>query len=229
MARRLMFATALCLASTAGWAVEPFSAQYRANYMGMQGNGRMTLQPAGAGRWRYSLDVTGMGARLSQSTTFEEHGGRWRPVSSSDSQAGESGLAAMLVKKRSVEATYDWNKGEARWSGDVDEDEAGPVVLRAGDMDGMLMNLALVRDVAAGEPLEYRLVEDGRAKPQKFRVDGTESIDVAGESKQATRVVREDGSRKITAWIVDGMPVPARILQQRRGRDHIDLQLQSIQ
>ncbi|MDH5824007.1 DUF3108 domain-containing protein [Luteimonas sp. RD2P54] len=226
--RRLALTAALGLASAASWAVEPFSAEYQASYMGMQGDGKMTLQAAGPGRWRYSLDVTGMGARLSQSTTFEEHDGRWRPVSSTDSQAGESGLAAMLIKKRTVEATYDWDKGEARWSGDVEEDEAGPVPLRPGDMDGMLMNLAVVRDVAAGKPLEYRLVEDGRAREQNFRVEGKETVTVGGRSHEATKVVRESGSRRITAWIVEGMPVPARILQQRRGRDHIDLQLQSI-
>ncbi|MEZ0470633.1 DUF3108 domain-containing protein [Luteimonas salinilitoris] len=228
MTHRLLAMAALGLASTACWALEPFSADYRANYMGMQGDGRMTLAAVGEGRWKYSLDVTGMGARLSQSTTFEENGGQWRPLSSTDSQGGETGLAAMLVKKRNIEASYDWSKGEARWSGDVDADETGPVKLRPGDMDGMLMNLALVRDVAAGKPLEYRLVEDGRAKPQKFRIDGKETIDVAGRSQEATRVIREDGSRKITAWIVEGMPVPARILQQRNGSDHIDLQLQAI-
>lgn len=228
MARRLLVAAALGLASTACWALEPFSADYRANYMGMQGDGKMTLVAAGPDRWKYSLEVTGMGARLSQSTTFEENGGQWRPLSSTDSQGGESGLAAMLVKKRNIEATYDWNKGEARWSGDVDPDEAGPVKLRPGDMDGMLMNLAVVRDVAAGKPLNYRLVEDGRARPQSFRVEGKETVTVAGQSHEATKVVRESGSRQITAWIVDGMPVPARILQRRNGRDHIDLQLQSI-
>lgn len=227
--RRLLVAAVLGLASTAGWAIEPFVADYNANYMGMQADGRMTLVAAGPDRWTYSLEVTGMGARLSQSTTFEEHDGQWRPLSSTDSQGGESGLAAMLVKKRNVEATYDWAKGEARWRGDVDPEKAGPVKLRPGDMDGMLMNLAIVRDVAAGKPLNYRLVEDGRAKPQTFRIDGKEAIDVAGQSREATRVVREDGNRKITAWIVEGMPVPARILQQRKGRDHIDLQLRSIQ
>ncbi|WP_407352410.1 DUF3108 domain-containing protein [Luteimonas sp. R10] len=228
MAHRLLAAAALGLASTACWALEPFSADYRANYMGMQGDGKMTLASAGEGRWKYSLEVTGMGARLSQSTTFEENGGQWRPLSSTDSQGGETGLAAMLVKKRNIEATYDWSKGEARWRGDIDPEKAGPVKLRPGDMDGMLMNLALVRDVAAGKPLDYRLVEDGRARPQKFRVDGKETIDVAGRSQEATRVIREDGSRKITAWVVEGLPVPARILQQRNGRDHIDLQLQAI-
>src|SRR5690606_16109317 len=147
---------------------------------------------------------------------------QWRPLSSVDSQRGTSGLAAMLVKRKSVTAEYDWDKGEARWTGDVDADRAGPVKLRPGDLDGMLMNLVLVRDVAAGRPLDYRLVEEGRVKRQRFEVAGKERIEVAGKPREATRVVRRDGKREIIAWIVDGLPVPARVLQRRDGKDHID-------
>lgn len=227
--RRATFAAVMFAAATMpALAVEPFSADYQANYMGMQATGKMTLEPAGANRWKYSLDVGGMGAQMVQSTTFEAQGAQWRPISSVDSQQGNSGLAAMLVKKKSVNANYDWGKGEARWTGDIKPDRAGPVKLQAGDMDGMMMNLALVRDVAAGKPLSYRLVEDGRVREQTFTVAGKETIDVGGRQQQATRVVREDGSRQITAWIVDGMPVPARILQRRDGRDHIDLKLTAV-
>lgn len=232
--RRAGFAAAmLALAGAPAFAVEPgsvkpFSADYQADYMGMQATGKMTLAAAGQNRWKYSLDVTGMGAQLRQSTVFEVRDGQWRPLSSNDSQQGTSGLAAMLVKKKSVDANYDWGKGEARWSGDVKPERAGPVKLRSGDLDGMLMNLALVRDVAAGKPLDYRLVEDGKAKQQTFKVAGKEAVDIGGKSQQATKVVREDGDKQIIAWVVEGLPVPARILQRRDGQDHIDLKLQAV-
>lgn len=216
------------LAAAPALALEPFNAEYRASYMGMQATGNMTLARNGQDQWEYKVEVAGMGARLTQSTTFDEHDGHWRPLKSVDSQAGESGLAAMLVKNRSVEATYDWDAKQARWSGDVDSDATGPVQLRAGDMDGMLINLAVARDAAAGQPLNYRLVEDGRVRGQQFRVDGTETISVAGEQREATRVVRTSGRRETIAWVVDDLPVPARILQRRNGRDHLDLQLQSF-
>lgn len=221
-------AALLALASAPLAAIEPFTADYGAQYMGMQADGRMTLAPAGDNRWKYSLEVTGAGARLAQSTVFEATGGQWRPLSGNDSQGGESGLAAMLVKKRSVNATYDWDSGKATWDGDVKPDRRGPVKLQAGDVDGMLMNLALVRDFKAGKPLSYRLVEDGRVKRQAFRPAGTEDISVAGKTRKATKVTWKDENRSITAWIVDDLPVPARILQQRDGRDHIDLQLKSL-
>ena len=227
--RRAGFAAAmLALASAPAFAMKPFTADYQANYMGMQAVGKMTLASAGENRWKYSLDVTGMGAQLRQSTVFEAQGAQWRPLSSNDSQQGTSGLAAMLVKKKSVDANYDWGKGEARWSGDVKPERAGPVKLQPGDLDGMLMNLALVRDVGTGKPLNYRLVEDGKAKQQTFKVAGQETVQVGGKSQQATKVVREDGDKQIIAWVVEGLPVPARILQRRDGQDHIDLKLQSV-
>jgi|SRR5690554_1965893 len=218
----------LALAAAPALAIEAFSADYQANYMGMEAKATMSLASAGKDRWEYRIDIGGMGAELEQSTVFETAGGQWRPLKSVDSQRGTSGLAAMLVKRRSVTADYDWDTGEARWSGDVKADRAGPVKLREGDLDGMLMNLVLVRDVAAGKPLDYRLVEDGRVKQQSFQVAGKDTIEVGGKSHQATRVVRKDGKREIIAWVVDGLPVPARVLQRRDGKDHIDLKLTSV-
>lgn len=223
-----LLAVALGLASAPALAVKPFTADYQANYMGLQATGTMTLAPAGANRWKYSLDIDGMGAQLGQSTVFEAEGGKWRPLSSSDSQQGTNGLAAMLVKKKRVDATYDWASGEARWTGDVKTDRAGPVKLKAGDLDALLINLAIVRDVAAGKPMTYRLVEDGRARQQTYQVAGKETITVGGQQQQATRVVRTDGNRQIMAWVVEGLPVPARILQRRDGKDQIDLKLKSV-
>src|SRR5699024_4425813 len=145
--RRLLATAALLLAgvtASTAWALEPFSADYSANFRGMQADGKMTLERNGQGQWEYRMEVAGMGARLSQSTIFEEHDGQWRPLTSEDVQAGESGLAAMLVKNETVTATYDWDRNQARWSGDVGDEERGPVALRPGDMDGMLINLAVV-------------------------------------------------------------------------------------
>lgn len=225
---RAMLAAVLAFAATPLLAIEPFTADYQANYMGMSATGRMTLAQEGGNRWKYSLDVSGAGARLSQSTVFEADGDDWRPISSVDSQRGESGLAAMLVKNRTTNARYDWSSAQATWSGDVRDGRNGPVKLQAGDVDGMLLNLALARDFASGRELSYRLVEDGRARRQTFVPSGTETITVQGRPQKATKVVRTDGERTITAWIVDGLPVPARILQQRDGRDHIDLRLRAF-
>ncbi len=113
----IAFAVLFALASAPAAAVEAFTADYAARYMGLQATGRMALEPAGGNRWKYSLEVSGAGARLEQNTVFEADGEQWRPVSSRDSQRGESGLAAMLVKPRTTTATYDWASGQATWTG----------------------------------------------------------------------------------------------------------------
>jgi hypothetical protein len=214
-------AAALAVASFPAAAIEAFSADYQANYMGMVGDGKMTLASEGNNRWKYTLAIRSNVANLTQTTVFEDRNGQWRPLSSNDS-------SLVLIKKVNKLATYDWSKGEARWSGDVKADRAGPVKLQAGDLDGMLINLAIARDVAAGKPLNYRMVEDGRAKPLSYQVAGKESITVQGKSRQATKVIRNDGDKQTIAWVVDGLPVPARILQRKNGQDEMDLTLQSM-
>jgi len=208
--------------------ITPFEADYRATFMGLQASAKMSLTRAegeGAPRWMYQLEIEGAGARLMQMTLFEADGDDWRPLSSHDSQRGESGVALLLVKNRSTTSSWDWQLGEARWSGDIAPERSAPVPLQPGDLDAMLLNLVLVRDVAARRPLTYRLVDDGRAREQRFQRAGTEEISVGETTQRALKVRREDGNRAITVWIVEGVPVPVRILQQRKGKDHIDLRL----
>lgn len=202
-------------------ALKPFTATYQASYMGLHGNGTMTLAPAGGDRWKYSLDIDSAIAQLSQNTVFEADDGQWKPLSNSDS-------SMLLIKKSSKQASYDWSRKEARWSGDVKADRAGPVPLRNGDLDAMLVNLAIPRDVAAGRPLDYRMVDDGRAKQMDYQIVGQDTVQVAGKPQQATKVSRTDGNKQTVIWVVEGLPVPARILQRKDGKDEMDLQLKSV-
>ena len=92
---------------------------------------------------------------------------------------------------------------------------------------GQHLYLAIVRDVAAGKPLTYRMVENGRAKAMTYQVAGKERITVAGKPQDATKVVRTDGDKQTIVWVVADAPVPARILQREKGQDTIDLTLKS--
>lgn len=219
--RTLLAAAFLGGFSTLAMAVEPFTANYQASYMGMTASGQGTLQSVGNNRWRYSLKVENALAQLSQSTTFEEHDGHWRPLASSDS-------SQLLMSDSTKHATYDWARGVASWSGDVKPDRAGPIELRPGDMDALMINLMLVRDLAAGKPLRYRLVDDGRVKQLEYSVAGTEEIEIGGQSRQATKLVNTDDDKQTIVWVVEGMPVPARILQREDGESGIDLRVQSV-
>ncbi|GAA3932940.1 DUF3108 domain-containing protein [Luteimonas lutimaris] len=218
----LLGAALFALASTSALAVEPFSASYQASYMGLQGNGRMTLESQGNDRWKYTLSIGSNGIQLNQSTVFEDRDGKWRPLSGTDS-------SMLLIKKTDKKATYDWDKGVATWSGDVKADRAGPVKLQAGDVDALLLNLELARDVPAGKPLQYRMVEDGRVKTLAYKVVGKDEITVGGKTHTATKVSNRNGDKETIAWVVEGIPVPARILQRKNGKDEIDLRIQSVQ
>ena len=160
----------------------------------------------------YQANVKGTIKANAQMTLSSAGGDRWNYVLSVSSPVASVRRA----------------KGEARWSGDVKADRTGPVKLREGDMDAMLLNLAIVRDVAAGKPLNYRLVENGTARAQSYRNLGKDTISVGGQSRTATKVSRSSDDKQVIVWIVDGLPVPARILQTRGGNDELDLVLRSV-
>lgn len=202
-------------------ALKPFTATYNASYMGLHGTATMSLATSGNDRWKYSLDIDSVLARLGQHTVFDANGGQWRPLSGTDS-------SSLLIKKNTKKAVYDWSAREARWSGDIRSDRAGPVPLQAGDLDAMLLNLAIPRDVAAGKPLDYRMVDNGRAKQMHYDVAGKDTIQVAGKQQPATKVTQTNGDKQTILWVVDGIPVPARILQRKNGKDEMDLTLQSV-
>lgn len=215
-------AALLTLISTPALAIKPFTADYQASYMGMSGNGQMTLVADGSNRWKYSLSVTNALADLRQTTVFEDKSGQWRPLSGTDT-------TKVLAKRQNKNATYDWSRGEARWTGDIKPERAGPIKLQTGDLDALLINLAIVRDVqAGGQPLSYRMVEDGRVKELTYTVAGKEPITIGGKAQQATKIVSTNGNKETIAWVVDGLPVPARILQRKDGMDEIDLRVQGV-
>ena len=213
-------AALLAVASVPAMAVEAFNANYTASYMGMSANGEMSIAPAGSNRWTYTMRINNRMGSLSQSTTFDVVGNQFRPLSSTDA-------SQVLVRRKSVRSTYDWNAGQARWSGDVKDDRAGPIALRADDMDALLMNLAIARDAPAGRSLSYRMVENGRARQMNWQSHGREAVTIGGQFHQATRVSQTDGNKQMVLWVVEGIPVPVRILQRKDGKDEIDLRMTS--
>src|SRR3546814_2753696 len=78
-------------------------------------------------------------------------------------------------------------------------------------------------------PRDYRMVDDGRVKSMTYKVVGKDEITIAGKAHTATKVSNRDGDKETIAWVVDGMPMPVRILQRKDGKDEIDLRIQSVQ
>lgn len=219
--RRPLTLLTLLLATAPAWALKPFVADYEATWKGVRANAQISLSRISGDRWNYELVVSNQLGSSRQTTVFELHGDDFRPLSGVDA-------SQVLFKRSQKTASYDWSRREARWGGDVKADRVGPVKLEDGDLDGMLVNLALVRDVAAGKPLNYRLVDNGVARQQRFQNLGKDTVMVAGQPRAAIKVSRTSEDKQIIVWIVDGLPTPARILQRRDGKDDLELVLKSV-
>ncbi len=219
----ILAAGMLSLAAVSAQAGElkPFKASYRATYNNMAANATMSLAPAGGNRWTYAMNVQNALVQLNRSSTVDASGAQLRPV-------GNRETINMVIKKKTKQGSFDWSSGQASWSGDVKADRKGPIKLQAGDVDGMTLNLAIVRDALAGKPMRYRLIENGKAKPLTFSNAGKESVTVEGKPMQAIKVSGNDGGNHMTLWVVDGIPVPVRIQQREDDGDTIDLRLQSV-
>ncbi|WP_425604019.1 DUF3108 domain-containing protein [Luteimonas kalidii] len=213
-------------------ALQPFVATYEAWYEGKHaGSATMRLvRDDGASRWRVDLGVRGdrgfagiFNLNIEQSTVFDVAGDGdvYRPLSQATTRK-----AALFFNRRTT-GTYDWHTNTARWTGDVSKARRVPVPIAHGDMSGLLINLAVIRDAEPGASLRYRFVDSGRARDYEYRVSAAaESVTVAELSYQALRVERTNGGNdEMILWVADGVPTPVRILQREDGEDAIDLRL----
>ncbi|ALN90222.1 DUF3108 domain-containing protein [Lysobacter gummosus] len=208
-------------------ALEPFVANYQV-FNGGKALGDATMQvKSESGHWRIDLDIRaehGMmgftGAAAQQSTLFDLVGDTYRPLS-------QTMVRKVLFSKRTITGTYDWSKHAAQWSGDIKEHRRKPIALEDGDMSGLLINLAVVRDAQPGKTLNYRFVDSGRLRPHQYLVaQELEGVKVDDMSFNAMRVNRvQSGNEETSIWVVDGVPTPVRILQREDGQDTYDLRL----
>ena len=207
--------------------LQPFVATYQVFHEGHQlGDATMQLSQLDAPRWRIDLGMKGRGLmrltglNLQQSTLFDSNGTNFRPLS-------QSTVKRAFLSSRKTVGVYDWNARSARWTGDVKKTRAAPIALQDGDMSGLLIDLAVIRDATPGKTLHYRFVDDGRAREHTWVVaPQTEGISVGELSYDAMRVERiEDGGDQTVLWVAQGVPTPIRILQREDGHDATDLRL----
>ncbi|MFC0678814.1 DUF3108 domain-containing protein [Lysobacter korlensis] len=222
----LLFGAALACSLPAA-ALVPFVAQYDVYRGGSElGEATMQLSPSDAGRWRIDLTMRGTGLmriagiNAEQSTVFDTVGDTYRPLS-------QATLRRAVFTRRQRTGIYDWSARQARWQGDVKKTRQAPVPLQPGDMSGLLINLAVIRDAQPGRTLEYRFVDDGRARVHRYLVAAEpEPVKVGDLSYNALRVSRlHSDADETVIWVVDGVPTPVRILQRENGSDTYDLRL----
>jgi hypothetical protein len=213
--------------SAAAAALEPFIAQYAVYRNGSRlGEATMQLSASENGRWRIDLVMRGTGLmrvaglNAEQSTVFDTVGEAYRPLSQATVRR------AVFMRRRST-GVYDWSARQARWQGDVKESRRAPVPLQPGDMSGLLINLAVIRDARPGRTLHYRFVDGGRVREQRYAVaTEPEPVAIDGLGYSALRVTRvQDGADETALWVVEGVPTPVRLVQREDGEDTYDLRL----
>ena len=229
MRRFLMITSVLiaALCNSPARALEPFVANYEVLRGGRSlGQATMQVVKADGARWRVDLGMHGTGIaglagiNAEQSTVFDAIGETYRPLS-------QSSLRKSLFTRKQTVGTYDWASLRARWTGDVKQTRRAPVTLQAGDMSGLLINLAVIRDAQPGTTLNYRFVDDGRVRDHRYTVATMlENVAVGDLNYHAMRVTRlHSGTEQTVIWVVAGVPTPIRILQRENGADTYDLRL----
>jgi len=209
-------------------ALAPFVAAYAVEKDGKpMGEASLRLVRADGAQWRVDLGIQATrgllglaGLDAQQSTVFRADGEQFLPLSQSTVRQ------ALFFDKKST-GTFDWTAQTARWRGDVSEHRQQAVALHAGDMSSLLVNLAVIRDAQPGASLEYRVVDNGRARAHRYAVSPEkESITVGGIDYLALRVSRVDDADEDTVfWVAEGVPTPIRILKREDGKDVYDLHL----
>lgn len=210
-------------------ALAPFVARYEARYHAKPaGDATLRLVQLRPPQWRVDLGIEGrkgmagvLGLNVQQSTVFDALDDRsYRPLSQSTVRKG------LLLGRKST-GIYDWTHASAQWRGDLKQRHRAPVTLQAGDMSGLLINLAIVRDARPDAVLRYRFVEGGRVREHVYQAAAAPEPVAVGElSYSALRVTRTNGGNDDTiVWVAEGVPTPIRILQREDGEDAVDLRL----
>ena len=221
----LLVVAGLC--SGPAQALQPFVANYQVLRAGRTlGEATMQVVKGEGPRWRVDLAMHGTGLagmagiNAEQSTVFDTVGETYRPLT-------QSTLRKALFTRRQTVGIYDWRSLRARWSGDVKKTRLAPVALQPGDMSGLLINLAVIRDAQPGKALSYRFVDDGRVRNHVYTVaPDLETVAVGEIGYNAMRVTRvQSGNEETVIWVVDGVPTPIRMLQREDGVDTYDLRL----
>lgn len=216
--------------------LKPFTATYTAYFQGDKaGDAKMQVAPLSGDQWKLDLDIHGhigflnlLAINMDQSTVFENANGRYRPLTQSTTRHA-------FFSNKLMQANYDWQAMQASWNGDLKLKKAkkgdDAVALQPGDLSVLLLNLAVIRDAAPGRNMNYRVVDNGKAREYDFAAAAqTEIVAVDDLSYDALRVTRTNGGKtEMIFWVANGVPTPVRILQRKDGKDFVDLRLVDYQ
>ncbi|MFM7708393.1 MAG: DUF3108 domain-containing protein, partial [Gammaproteobacteria bacterium] len=211
--------------------LKPFTASFEVVYRGMNaGTTTLELSSEGGDRWRYVSRANARGVfrlvlsgEIRQTSQFSLGASGPRPIR----YVADDGTEDI---KRDIRLDFDWKAGRVRGTA-----EAQPVDIasRDGLQDGMSVQIALIRALAAGErPRRYFLIDKDEIKEYVYEQEGTARIrTTAGELDTVIWSSRRPNSDRVTrvwyATALDHTPVQA---ERRRG-DKVEwtMRLKSLQ
>lgn len=238
MKRLLLFAlgmTACGQVAAAEPQLQPFTARYEVYVDGKRsGEGVIELRAEGGQRWRHSLSAEGTEGlarfarfRTDQVGEIELHDGRPRVLSARMT-------ARSLIRDRDLDVVFDWQHGQVRWQGDIEDDQPAQRALQGQPATGSTLNLLLAFDAAraSGERVLYVLHDRGKANDLDYLIAPAETVQVPLGSFSAVPVrgERRNKQRVTTAWYAAELPpTPVRMLQTEKGEDKYELRLVAIE
>jgi hypothetical protein len=216
--RILAIAALTCAPLLPASAQQSTTASYSVSYNNMTASGTFRVQPAGKGQWNASMRISNLLASIEEVTIFDVSGGRLRPL-------GSSRHTRYPLGRKAITSKFDWGNRRVSWRGDVKPTQTGPLALATGDLEPLLVNLALVADAVRGKSPTYRVANKGKIRTQRYTNLGKTSLQVGGKQRDAIRMFNQNGQTRTVVWVVPGLALPARILQTEPGGDTIDLRM----
>lgn len=208
---------------------EPFTARYEVRVAGLGGELTSTLSRNGAGVYVFENRTRAKGvARMARPrdvldrSEFRNDGDRLQPLRY-DSEDGSR------KNKRGNVIEFDWNAGKA---GSQYKGELRPIELEEGILDRQLLQIAMMRDLAAGErSATYTVIDRHDVKRYEVEVLGEEKVAVPGGEFQTLKVERRrpGSSRSSLLWCAPELDyLPVRLEQLKDGEVIATLQLTDI-
>lgn len=183
MRRALMLALALCALPGAALALEPFTAEYTADWqqVPVSGTASRKLEKNTDGSWNLTFQASMLVAGLTEQSRFHYDNQRFVPISYRFERNG-------LGKSKKVVHDFDW-KGKLVTG--IDRDKPIKLVLKSGMLDKSTYQLALQEDVAAGKKnLSYQVLGGDEVETYDFRVLGPEQVQTEAGQVEAIKVER---------------------------------------
>jgi hypothetical protein len=214
-----------------GGALQPFEAHYRVSYRGLSVGGSTLRLSRGDGEtWIYESRNLARGlARLAfpdpitQTSRFRLHDGAVQPLAYSNDDGSRA-------TDRDVKLAFDWSAHRVTGTA---QDRGVDVPLKPGTQDALSVQIALMRELAAGrEPREFLLIDKDEIKEYRYEREGDIQLDTAlGRVPTVVYRSQATGSSRVTRmWLAPSLGyLPVRAEQRRGTRVDFALEIDRVE